>query len=95
MAAHLGRLLEFLPEESEMLDRDRRMRHEAEVRQTIWEREDRRDARQAKDAADKLKILKDRHLRELVIFGGLIALATVLSGIIGGLASRGVDLWPL
>ena len=77
-----------------MMDRERLLRHEADIRQQIWDREDKRDAQQARDLETQIGLLKKQHYRELGVFGGLIALATIASGILGGLASRGVDLWP-
>jgi hypothetical protein len=95
----------FSPREHrEMLDEERRLRLDADVRQMAWEREDRRDAemRQREDERDeRLRALQEKlHTRELLIFGGAVTLALVLgsiaAAIVEGAISRGWEpsWWP-
>lgn len=96
----------FTPKEHwEMLDRQWRLEFERKGLEDAAKREDARDAAMNKreDARDltaetwhnqNLKVLQGQHRIDLLVFGGLIAAATVASGIVGGLISRGVDVWP-
>ena len=72
----------------------------------IRDREDARDRRAEEWQGEQLETLRSQHTEEmktlrnqhrwqLFVFGGLIGAATIAAGILDGLVSRGVDLWPL
>jgi hypothetical protein len=85
----------FTPKEHrEMLDRQRRLQQEEDIRRAIWAREDARDKAQAAAHSEEMETLKQQHRAQLLVFGGLIGAATVAAGILDGLVSRGVDVWP-
>lgn len=59
-------------------------------------REDARDALSAGQHKEQMDALRSQHKRELLIFGGLVGIATVLSGVLDGAISTGWQPpgWP-
>jgi hypothetical protein len=85
----------FTPREHrEILDRPWRLENDQRIRESVWKREDTRDAEMSRreDARDNES--RTRHWRELGVFGGVIAIATVVGGAVDGVVSRGLNLWP-
>ena len=87
----------WMMERADQLNRETREREERlreRLTKEVREREDKRD----KDAEDRhveqMKTLRGHHWRELVVFGGLIGLATVIAGILDGVIGRGWTPWP-
>lgn len=91
----------FTPKEHrEMLDRqrmieredqrDREMReYELKRDQAIRDREDKRDVLATERHKEQMKTIRGQHWRELLVFGGLIAVATLAAGFLEGSISRG------
>lgn len=55
---------------------------EDEIRQAIWDREDRRDAIVEQQHQDEMNTLRVQHRWQLAIFGGAVILATLLGSMI-------------
>jgi len=95
----------FSPKEHrEMLDEQRRLRLEANIRQMAWDREDKRDAemRHREDERDTklVKLQESLHWRELLVLGGGVTVAllsgSIAAAIVEGAVSRGWEpsWWP-
>ena len=76
-------------EHREMLDRQWMIRHEEEVRKTVWEREDRRDARAEDHHKEQSAEIRGQHKTELIVFGVLVTLAIVVSTVAGAMIEAG------
>jgi len=73
----------FTPKEHrEMLDRQWRIKHEDDVREAVWKREDARDKTQADDHSDLMKTMKSQHRWQLFWFGVAVVVATVAGSMI-------------
>ena len=85
----------FTPKEHrEMLDRERIVKRDDDIRKAIWVREDRRDAKAEQQHRDQMALLKGQHFMGIMFFGVFVIVATIAAAIIEGLLSRGTDLWP-
>jgi hypothetical protein len=87
----------FMPKEHrEMLDRQWMIEREDRRDKEMREREDLRDKETANRHKEQMKDLRGQHWRELIVFGGLIGLATVVAAILDGAISHGWEplWWP-
>lgn len=76
-------------EHREIVDRQQRIEQEEEVREAIWKREDERDKRADERHDQQVEQLRAQHKTELVVLGGLVTLAIVLSTIAGAMIQAG------
>ncbi len=63
-------------------------------RERVFEREERRDALAAERHREQMDALKGQHRRELFVFGGVIAVATVVGALIQASWIRQPGWWP-
>ena len=85
----------FTPKEHrDIRDRQQALIQGNEIRNLIWQREDARDKRAENWQRAEMETLRNQHRWQLIVFGGLIGVATIAAGILDGLVSRGVDLLP-
>jgi hypothetical protein len=80
----------FNPKEHrDILDRAEAREYDLRRDLAIQAREEARDKRAEDWHKEQMKALREQHRNELLAFGGLIALATVIGSIRSGLLSRG------
>jgi hypothetical protein len=91
----------FTPKEHrEMLDREQRERHEADLRQAVWDREDKRDDGLRKYQVETRKLQERLHARELMIFGLGVTFALIVGAIVAAIIEGAVSAgwepswWP-
>lgn len=73
----------FSPREHrEMLDRDRMIQRDDEMRKAIWEREDQRDTKVEERHKEEMDTLRAQHRWQLAIFGGAVIVATLIGAMI-------------
>ena len=68
-----------------MLDRQWKIEQETEVREAVWAREDKRDDDAEKRHTEQMTEMRGQHRTGLLIFGGAVTTAIVLSSIIGSM----------
>lgn len=80
----------FTPKEHrEMLDRKWAQERDDKLRREMNEREDTRDARVEQRENDRDAVAKNRHRNEILVFGVVIAVATIIGAVLEGSISRG------
>lgn len=73
----------FTPQEHrEMLDRDRMIKREDEIRRAIWEREDRRDVEVGQQHKEQMDTLRGQHWWQIAVLGGAVIVATLIGAMI-------------
>lgn len=73
----------FSPKEHrEMLDRERMLKRQDEIMQTVWKREDERDKRVNDQHKEQMDTLRGQHRQQLLIFGLAVIAATLLGAMI-------------
>jgi hypothetical protein len=69
-----------------------------EIRNLVWQREDARDQRAEDWHREEMEALRTQHKQQLIMFGIVVGVLSIIGsvagGVLDGLVSRGVDVWP-